>query len=157
MIVYLRWTIVMLVVCTAVGVQAEDTPMVRVPAGEFLMGATQEEQQQGIDFGWQGPMQNRMRFLMQNSGPQHSVYLDTFHVDTHEVTNRAYCIFVETTGHRPPTFWNSPRNVSEPDQPVVGVSWHDAQAFCQWSGKRLPTEAEWEKGSGHGWTTLSVG
>ncbi len=109
------------------------------------MGATQEEQQAVLDFGWQGPMQNRMRFLVQNSGPQHTVHLDAFYIDTHEVMNRVYRTFVETSGHRPPTFWHSRRHVSEPEQPVVGVSWYDAQAFCQWSGKRLPTEAEWEK------------
>ena len=145
----LNWVLGVLLGATAVSVpkavEAEDAPMVRVPAGEFLMGATQEEQHKGLNFGWRGPMQNRIHFLVQNSGPQHSVYLDTFHIDKHEVTNRAYRTFVETTGHRPPTFWNSPRHVSEPDQPVVGVSWHDAQTFCQWSGQRLPTEAEWEK------------
>ena len=54
-----------------------------------------------------------------------------------------YGKFIAATGHRKPSYWGKKR-FGRPKQPVVGVSWHDAVAYCQWAGVRLPTEAEWE-------------
>ncbi|MDA1143237.1 MAG: formylglycine-generating enzyme family protein, partial [Planctomycetota bacterium] len=62
----------------------------------------------------------------------------------HPVTNAQYRKFIEETGHREPRFWEDDR-FNQPNQPVVDVTWPDAQAYCKWAGLRLPTEAEWEK------------
>jgi sulfatase modifying factor 1 len=72
------------------------------------------------------------------------VFLDAFCIDKYEVTNRQYARFLQETGHRKPAFWEDER-FNRPEQPVVGVAWEDAVAYAQWAGKRLPTEAEWEK------------
>ena len=76
--------------------------------------------------------------------PQHKVFLDAYFIDKHEVSNADYTKFVEATGHRNSIFWDNPK-FNHPDQPVVGVTWGDVSAYAEWIGKRLLTEAEWEK------------
>ena len=75
--------------------------------------------------------------------PEHEVEIDSFYLDIHEVTNAQYGVFLDSTGYRQPLFWDD-STLNEPHQPVTGVSWYDAVAYCEWAGKRLPTEAEWE-------------
>lgn len=81
--------------------------------------------------------------------PAHAVTLQAFHAAVRPVSNREYLAFVEATGHPPPPFLHEER-FAEAQAPVVGVSWHDAQAFCSWLTSildrpyRLPTEAERE-------------
>jgi formylglycine-generating enzyme required for sulfatase activity len=96
--------------------------MIPVPAGEFWMG--------GDAYRWEAP--------------RHRVYLDAFSIDKHEVTNVSYRQFMKATGHAAPSYWSDAK-WNGALQPVVGVSWLDADAYCQWAGRRLPTEAEWEK------------
>ncbi|MCP4410448.1 MAG: formylglycine-generating enzyme family protein, partial [Gammaproteobacteria bacterium] len=66
------------------------------------------------------------------------------YIDKYEVTNAQYGAFLRETGRAEPSFWHS-KVYSDPKQPVVGVSWDDAVAYAEWTGKRLPTEEEWEK------------
>lgn len=114
--------VVMLGICS-VSMGSDYVPMALIPAGEFRMG-----DEKGKD----------------DARPVHLVYLDSFYMDVYEVTNGQYKKFVDATGHKAPWFWYDYTR-DDTDYPVVGVSWNDAQAYCTWAGKRLPTEAEWEK------------
>lgn len=83
-----------------------------------------------------------------NAKPKRSVTLDAFLMDAHEVTNNDYLKFIAATGHPPPPYWqNSACPPDKGNHPVTCVNWGDATAYAQWAGKRLPTEAEWEKAS----------
>lgn len=104
--------------------------MVLVPSGSFIMGSDPRKDRAA------GPQEL----------PQHEVYLDGFKVDRFEVSNVEYLRFVLGTGADWPKFWReNPFPEKAALHPVINVSWYEADAFCRWAGKRLPTEAEWEK------------
>jgi formylglycine-generating enzyme required for sulfatase activity len=108
-----------------------------ISAGEFLMGTPA---------GSDG---------LPDEHPERSVFLSGFYIDRYEVTNEDYLTFMALANHRQPenrnaasTLWIDGRPVPGIERhPVVNVSWTDAEAYCRWAGKRLPTEAEWEKAS----------
>ncbi len=83
---------------------------------------------------------------MSDEGPEHEVTLPAFYIDKYEVTNLQYKQFVDATNHKSPQHWvNRTFPHGKIDHPVVFVSWDDAQSYCAWAGKRLPTDEEWEK------------
>jgi iron(II)-dependent oxidoreductase len=100
-----------------------------------------------------GPMAG---FAYDNERPRHPVELAPFEIDRTPVTNGAYSQFMEETGAEPPLYWERDggggwvsaamgrRAPIDPLHPVIHVSWHEADAFARWAGKRLPTEQEWE-------------
>lgn len=132
----------LLVLLLLAGCFGEPAPdgMVRVPAGEFTMG-TDEVDQGGhaLGLGLRKPW-------FADETPEHRVYLKAFFIDRFEVTNRQYYIFCQATDHKPPRFWGGPKYPEgQDDYPVSNVNFYDAAAYAEWVGKRLPTEAEWEK------------
>jgi len=84
--------------------------------------------------------------------PAHRVWVDAFQLAAFQTTNAQYARFLESMGHAPPSLWNDP-DFNNREQPVVAVSWFEADAYCRWlsgvSDKKfkLPTEAEWERGA----------
>jgi sulfatase modifying factor 1 len=92
-----------------------------IPAGPFTMGS------------------NRGKL---NERPIHRVHVDGYYMDLCPITNLQFQTFLEATSYANSTV---PPSLDQPDHPAVNISWDDAQAYCRWADKRLPSEAEWEK------------
>jgi formylglycine-generating enzyme required for sulfatase activity len=134
---FLSWCVFLLAISHHPPATGTDIPvdMALIPSGEFTMGSPE---------GSDG---------FPDEHPERRVFLSGYFLDRFEVTNEAYTAFVQATGHRTPanatqaaTLWANNRPIPGIEHhPVVNVSWEDADAYCRWAGKRLPTEAEWEK------------
>ena len=108
----------------------EDIPtntgsMVLIPSGEFIMGSNER---------WD------------DETPEYIESVEKFYIDAYEVTNAEYEKFTYDTKREVPYHWSNgkvPKN--KKNHPVIYVNWYDAEGYCKWEGKRLPTEQEWEK------------
>ncbi len=112
----------------------EDEDMVYIEGGEFIMGSDDHEP---------------------DETPQRKAYVDSFNIDKYPVTNAEYKEFVDDASHPAPRNWKAGIPEGKEDHPVTWVTWEDASAYAEWAGKRLPTEAEWERAArgadGHIW------
>ena len=102
---------------------ALDQQMVLVPAGKFTRGSSHADDEK----------------------PVRSIYLNAFYMDKYQVTVGQYARYLKVTDMEEPPDWNIMNQPQHLRRPVVNVTWEDAVNYCKWAGKRLPTEAEWEK------------
>lgn len=114
-------------------VERDSSPMVTITAGPFIRGSAEGEGRP-------------------DEYPRRKIYVDAFQIDKFEVTNGQYMKFVLATGHKEPlnVYGEGSITLTKGIEkiPVVQVTWHDAEDYCRWVGKRLSTEAEWEKAAG---------
>lgn len=120
-----------------------DDDMVFVSGGRFLVSQSSEIASYDMK------IHKVTNILPTANHPSRYVDIPSFYVDKHEVTNAQYALFVKATGYEAPEHWTHgyiPRGME--DEPVVNVTYADAEAYAAWVGKRLPTEVEWEHASG---------
>ena len=117
-------------------VSAEALEMVHIPSGKFIMGIDKVPPPAAK----RAKLKPWSRENFHDEGPAHVVELGSYEIAKYETSNAEYKEFLKATNHPAPAYWDDPR-LNKSDQPVVGVNYADATAFCEWKGGRLPTEA----------------
>jgi formylglycine-generating enzyme len=102
----------------------DGAPLILIPAGPFFMGSETGQE---------------------DEKPIHRIELDAFYIDKYEVTVSRYGRFLQAQSPDRPFLWKQATEGAQGQKPVIGVDWFDAKEYCEWVGRRLPTEAEWEK------------
>ena len=122
---------------TAAGVQP--TEMITIAPGKFTMGSSEKD----IEWAAKTFFSESLDYYRDET-PAHTVDLPAYKIDKTEVTVQQYRLYMERTGKPAPKYMDNKR-FNQKHQPVVGVTWQEAADYCATMGKRLPTEAEWEK------------
>jgi iron(II)-dependent oxidoreductase len=116
---------------------AAEPGMVFIPGGDYLRGRSHTLPDDHLKW---------FPALLQDDRPVRRIHVDPFYLDTHEVSNEQYAAFLKATRRRPPPHWvRGEMPAGKERHPVANVSWEDASEYARWMGKRLPTEAEWER------------
>ncbi len=130
------------------GVAQTVTPenMVLVNIGGFVRGIDKNASENHIDKTSIDPKikLSYSKNAFDDERPAKMIYLSSYFIDKFEVSNAEYTEFIKATDYAAPAYWDH-HQLNQPNQPVTGVNWFDANAYCHWANKRLPTEAEWEK------------
>jgi formylglycine-generating enzyme required for sulfatase activity len=117
----------------------DETDAVLVPGGAFNYGVSQDRVKELLQ-----QLKETPDPIFETEFPHQTVEIRDCYIDKFPVTNRRYDKFIRATKHPAPLYW-ADLKWGGPDQPVVGISYRDAQAYAAWADKRLPTEEEWER------------
>jgi formylglycine-generating enzyme required for sulfatase activity len=118
----------------------DDAEMILIQRGTFIYGINAQRRDSIIK-----SLSEAYSPVFREELPEKTIYLPSYYIDKYEVTNRQFEKFLKETGYKRKPRYYSNRLYNDPDQPVVGILYQDAEAYAAWAGKRVPKEEEWEK------------